>query len=129
MLGTLQKFGYKDDVKCSFCGEHKQTFEHLFLDCPEVIEFKDIIVIRWLKDMTFKDRDWMVGMNNPFWIFLIMEINHYIHASNYKNTYLSLVGLRGRLHNVEEVKKVIASKKSEHLVHFHKWTMVKTWIP
>lgn len=124
-----RKFGYRTDATCSFCPEKEQTFEHLYGECPEVQEFKSNIGNRWFKDNSFKERDWVVGKDNPFWNFVIMEINQYIHASNYKRTPLSLMGMRSRLYTIEEVEKVIATRKNKLSTHMYKWVMVKNWVP
>lgn len=55
------------------------------MEYPEVLEFKDNIVKRWFKRQDFNKREWFVGSWDTYLNF-VMEVNQYIHPTNYKKS-------------------------------------------
>lgn len=71
----------------------------------------------------------MIGGKNQTKNFILMEINYYIHVTNYNNNTLSLPALRGRFRIQEEVERKIAEKRNKIPEHFNKWTDVNSFLP
>jgi len=118
-------FGYKESPKCTFCNEPRQDFEHLFLACATVNSFRSAVAARWPMVMT-----------PPLWLslpltaesqderamaYLTIELNAYIHRTNWLGGELSIPALKATIRQSERTESKIALSRDKITIHAEKW--------
>ena len=128
---SYHRFGHKDSPQCTFCKEEKQTFTHLFLDCPGVEKFRKDLQRDWQKSLTKKD--WFFGTDCDDLAYMIRESNLYLQAVNWKGKTLSKAQLYAQVCENEKIEASIATKRNKISEHVMKWqgrfTLMQLQIP
>ena len=114
----------KQCEECQYCGEETQDFEHLYEQCETVKAMRDRLAARWEHKPTTKT--WVVGTGTKnaadrAMTFIAIELNHYIHMTNWKNEELSIKDFKSRLRGIEVIERRIAEKKHKTHTHEAKW--------
>jgi len=137
ITGTNIKFqlvGYKTSATCTYCKEENQDFKHLFLECPEVQKFREVINTRILRGIVTTERDWLYGpafaetTQEKAEMYVTMESNHYIYRANWAGEELSLAKFRALLKDSERTEAEIARINNKTLQHLKKWDYIKDCI-
>ena len=126
----FNRFGYKDNDKCSFCKEEKQTSRHLFWECRETRGFWNKINNN-LTEGNIRKREVFLGENEGQDAIKEMAKNNiiamalqYIYTTNYKEGKLTTGGMWEKLKWLERVEKEIAGKNNKILRHMTKWESI-----
>ena len=117
-----KRFGHKEDDKCTFCKEEKQSFMHLFMECAKVIEFRGSL--KSLGKGISQPKEWFIGTDGLASSFLIRETLCYIQRSNWEGTQLSSQKFKGILIHKEKVAADIATRKNKLFDHLTLWEEV-----
>ena len=87
-------------------------------------------IIRFIKDVKWEmkptKREWILGYDNAntkekAYTYVIMELNHYIQITNWKDKPLALTEFKGNLRSTEYIERMIAQKKDRLETHDRKW--------
>ena len=115
-------FGVKQSAECSFCHHSPQTWVHLYLECPEVLAFREwIAAAKWGLSKSLTNRELILGPNDRALAMLTLEMNYFIHRSNYWENDLSYEAFAAQVRNVEAVARATSSDSTKHAA---KWRRV-----
>ena len=122
-----ERYGVKPIASCQYCKFQKQDFEHLFADCDVVKSLRDRLSYGWDGDaMTTKD--WLLGAHQGQYDkaknFIAMEMNRYIHITNWKGEELSLKNFKSTMRGTEFIERRIALSKNKTNIHDRKWSKI-----
>ena len=125
----LHKWKMYDSELCSFCENEKETYVHLFLQCP-------IVSVLWRNVITFMSRynnhavtlttkNVMLNeiVNPPSSIdnFICLLLKQYIYARRCMKQSLCFQEFQRYLRKIESIEKYIAIKNKKLDVHNSKW--------
>ena len=115
---------------CTFCGDHEETLEHLFINCTFSKKFW-LSVITWLNgyDMKIDKLDEITILfgipdNNPDNYLLnhiIIMGKQTIYLCRYKNIKPSLSLLKAKTKETKKLELIIAKKNKKKSLHYKKW--------
>ena len=115
---------------CTFCGDHEETLEHLFINCTFSKKFW-LSVITWLNgyDMKIDKLDEITILfgipdNNPDNYLLnhiIIMGKQTIYLCRYKNIKPSLSLLKTKTKETKKLELIIAKKNKKESLHYKKW--------
>ena len=71
-------------------------------------------------------KEWHIGTDNDTheeraMTFVIVELNHYVQITNWKEEGLSIAKFKGKLRGIETIERRIAMKKLKLEKHEMKW--------
>ena len=125
----LNIFGYKDESNCQLCTTPLQTFQHLLIDCPAILElwnriekeFSNIIdepLTNKEKELGYleEDEELFIVRN-----LLLLIVRFYIYKCNLDNIEPTYTGLIIKLRYYEKIEHDIATRNDTVENHFLKW--------
>ena len=124
------KFGRKTSKKCTFCDEESQDFEHTYILCPTVQEFRRKLSEDWPGEPMDKKR-WFLGVSNTNDTLeqckniIAKEVTHYIFKMNWAGENLSLVAFKNWLKSEEEPEEALAFRVNKIFDHHVKWSHIQ----
>ena len=109
------KIGVKESPACQYCNEPYQDFQHLFLECLEVISLREAVTAKWPRAIT--KAECLLGTDNTgdeekAMTFVLLEFVFYVQRTNWKSEDLSLAGFKSMVTAIEVVGGRIATKNS-----------------
>ena len=126
----LKHWKIRGSDMCSFCGLERETYSHLFVLCPTVIQLWDEIEIcitskfgqepikRTVKDILFNEISVKItDVRN----FICLVTKQYIYRQRCLTKELNAHELIQYIYNVRNTEKYIASKNNNILKHKKKW--------
>ena len=127
----LHRVAIRESPNCSFCDQHTETLEHLFIACPYVVPLW-IFLCQILKESHSLDnieaRDKIFGMfqqidNTSYDIInhLIITVKYYVHICKYMTKIPEKKGLIEMIRDTERLEKLIAMRKGKLERHQNKW--------
>ena len=127
----LHRVAIRESPNCSFCDQHTETLEHLFIACPKVAPLW-ILLFQILKESHSLDNieahEKIFGMfqqidNTSYDIInhLIITVKYYVHICKYINTIPEKDRLIEKIRDTERLEKLIAMRKSKLERHQNKW--------
>ena len=119
----FHRFGFKESPKCSFCDEPNQSLEHLLATCQKVIEFREKIEQKILKQQVGQAGgiEHLLGPEEKTQSFIILEGNRYIYSRNHAGEELKINGFKAYLKSTQEVEEAIAKENDRLTKHLKKW--------
>jgi len=120
------RFGFRASPKCTFCDCDRQTMQHLFMDCSEIIQFKQALEAFVLNGIRLTDKDWLMGHASKTIHFIIMEALWYIYTLNLAGRQPSIYEFKGSLRTTESLEYAVASTKNKQLAHLAKWDFINS---
>ena len=117
------KFGVKSSSKCQYRNEEKQDFKRLFQECPGVREQRDRLEVKW-QHRPSEIGTGITTSENRAMTFIMLELNHCIQITNWKEGALSLANFKKGLRATENVERRIAMKKGKQDLHEAKWQKI-----
>ena len=125
----LKIFGYREDSNCQLCTTPLQTFQHLLIDCPVILqlwnkieqEFPNIFdepLTNREKELGYldKDEDLFIIKN-----LLLLIVRFHIYKCNLDKIEPTYAGLISKLRYYERIEHDIATRKDKVENHFLKW--------
>ena len=116
-----------DTPLCTFCKEHTETIEHLFVTCPHVTSLWNLVCS--VLDKTYSIRalntaDKILGMfqriDQPEYDIinhLIISIKYYIHICRHRNNLPNRTDLMEKIKDTAQIEKRIAVRKGKLEIH------------
>ena len=129
----LYKWGMKESELCSFCGEERETYTHLFCDCLKIVEVWSKVweYARTRFNVTEIRCDPVAIIGNRVGNFrssivnlLVLITEQFIYAQRCAGCVPSFSALLMIFKQIESIEKYIASKHGKLLVHTRKWAAV-----
>ena len=119
-----------EDDNCTLCGQHRETYLHLFIYCKKVepiwLKLKSYMKRYGLKNIDFNERNVIFNClipDQPSHIknFLCLVTKQYIYRQWCLRKDLSFNELIALIYSLENNEKYIASKSNKLLKHHRKW--------
>ena len=120
----------KEDEKCTFCSNSRETLVHLFWDCPRVRKVWEKMFEMLTEKYNIQD----IRANPTSVIFnkivhptkhiaklLCLLTKQYIYRQKCKGEKLNFVALRNIIRTTENIEKYIAGKNNRIRLHERKW--------
>jgi len=137
ILGTNIDFvgvGYKPNAQCTYCPEPRQTFDHLFLNCPSVNSFKDAVTSKILGFVKLEEKDWLFGAitNNTreekAINYIMKETLKFIYRENWAHEQLSIGKFAAMIKYEQKLEGEIARNNNKTITHLKKWEKINEFI-
>ena len=128
------KLSYRTLLLCTFCGEHEESLEHLFLHYRICKNFW-MQIVSWLNDLNItiielKDSEIMLGYMNesPHWLFLnhvLTTGKQVIYSSRLSKSKPPFFQFMVKLKHIERIEYFIAKKRDRCSFHEKKWKIIR----
>ena len=125
----LNKFGYKEDSNCQLCTTPLQTFQHLMIECPIILQLwkkvEDGFANVFEAPLSNLEKELgCVDENDECYIaknLLLLIIRKYIYHCNLDEITPTFAGLISKVRYYERIEYDISARNDSVERHFSKW--------
>ena len=124
----LHKIGIIASPNCLRCNSEIETLDHIFIHCPDVIEFWNKLHHKWIKligsDLSSIDKLFGIINDEDDWLLknqILLMARRYICICKYRESPLSVRVFDILMRDTARLEETLARQRGNLGVHYMKW--------